>query len=121
MTMYYFPQLLLLHPKGRKQPLNPSSSPVWLWCVGSHHAQVPPVVVLADDVSDTAQGGTGVLVDGDLLVRAHGLALTCRAESKRCRVNTGRKLSPGGLSAPVGKTLAANTTTLSPQHPVSAK
>ena len=37
------------------------------------HAQVLLVVVLANDVPEAAQGGTGVLVDSDLLVRADKL------------------------------------------------
>merc|ERR1711915_906845 len=43
----------------------------------SSHAQVLPVLVLADDVPQAVEGGTRVLVDGDLLVRAGRLVLTC--------------------------------------------
>lgn len=34
----------------------------------AYHTQVSPVVILADDVTQAAQGGSGVLVDCDLLV-----------------------------------------------------
>lgn len=44
-----------------------------------HHAQVLPVLVLADNVPHTVEGGTGVLVDGDLLVRGGWFVLTCAA------------------------------------------
>merc|ERR1719218_39481 len=39
------------------------------------HAQVLPVLVLADDVPQAVERGTGVLVDGDLLIRAGRLVL----------------------------------------------
>lgn len=45
--------------------------------IKSHHAQVLPVLVLADDVPQAVEGGARVLVDGDLLVRAGRLVLTC--------------------------------------------
>lgn len=35
---------------------------------GAHHAQVLPVIVLANDVPQAVEGGAGVLVDGDLLI-----------------------------------------------------
>ena len=56
-------------------------------CRVAHHAEVSPVVVLADDVPDAAQRGAGVLVDGDLLVCADRLALTCSIGSKHCSIN----------------------------------
>lgn len=43
----------------------------------AHHAQVLPVLVLADDVPQAVEGGAGVLVDGDLLIRVGRLVLTC--------------------------------------------
>lgn len=43
----------------------------------AHHAQVLPVVVLADDVPQAAEGGARVLVDGNLLIRGGRFALTC--------------------------------------------
>ena len=53
---------------------------MWTWRkrqeVRAHHTQVLPVVVLANDVPDASQGGTRVLVDGDLLVRADRFTLT---------------------------------------------
>ena len=62
-------------------------------CGVAHHAKVSPVVVLADDVPDTAQGGAGVLVNGDLLVCADRLALTCSIGSKYSSVNIKRQSS----------------------------
>lgn len=41
---------------------------------------------------DTAQGGAGVLVDGDLLICAHRLALTCCTESVAVSTLTGDHL-----------------------------
>lgn len=43
----------------------------------AHHAQVLPVLVLANNVPQAVQGGTGVLVDGDLLVRGGRFVLAC--------------------------------------------
>lgn len=43
----------------------------------THHTQVLPVFVLADDVPQAAQGGAGVLVDGDLFVGGGRFVLTC--------------------------------------------
>lgn len=43
----------------------------------AHHAKVFPVAVLANDVPQAVESGTGVLVDGDLLVRAGRFVLTC--------------------------------------------
>lgn len=34
----------------------------------AYHAQVSPIVILADDVAQAAQRGSGVLVDCDLLI-----------------------------------------------------
>lgn len=47
--------------------------------LNTHHAQVLPVSVLANDVPQAAEGGTGVLVDSDLLVRGGRFVLTCTA------------------------------------------
>lgn len=65
----------------RQQICLPSWSPkwseiMWMW---AHHAQVLPVLVLADNVPHTVEGGTGVLVDGDLLIRGSRFVLTCAA------------------------------------------
>lgn len=49
----------------------------------AHHAQVLPVVALADDVPQAVEGGTGVLVDGDFLVRVGRLVLTCATQKDR--------------------------------------
>lgn len=43
----------------------------------AHHAQVLPVIVLANDVPQAVEGGAGVLVDGDLLIRVDRFVLTC--------------------------------------------
>lgn len=43
----------------------------------THHTQVLPVLVLAYDVPQATEGGTGVLVDGDLLIGGGRLVLTC--------------------------------------------
>lgn len=43
----------------------------------AHHAQVLPVIVLANDVPQAVEGGAGVLVDGDLLIRVGRFVLTC--------------------------------------------
>lgn len=56
----------------------------------AHHAQVLSVVVLADDVPQAVEGGAGVLVDGDLLVRVGRFVLACEAikdknVSKHCK------------------------------------
>lgn len=34
----------------------------------THHAQVPPVFIFADDVPHAGEGGTGVLVNCDFLI-----------------------------------------------------
>ena len=43
----------------------------------AHHAKVFPVAVLANDVPQAVESGTGVLVDGDLLIRAGRFVLAC--------------------------------------------
>lgn len=43
----------------------------------AHHAQVLPVVVLANDVPQAVEGGTGILVDRDLYVRVGRFVLAC--------------------------------------------
>lgn len=42
----------------------------------THHAQVPPVFIFADDVPHAGEGGTRVLVDCDLLIGGGRFALT---------------------------------------------
>ena len=82
----------------------------------AHHAQVSPVVVLADDVADAAQGGAGVLVDGDLLVGAHGLTLTC---SIRTTASTLRDDLQDGIPAQVFLEGTAHYVSKLPNEPVS--
>lgn len=48
----------------------------------THHAQVLPVVVLANNVPQAVEGGTGVLVDGDLYVRCGRLVLAYAKKEK---------------------------------------
>lgn len=43
----------------------------------AHHAQVLPVFVLANYVPQAVEGGAGILVDGDLLIRVDRFVLAC--------------------------------------------
>lgn len=45
--------------------------------LNTHHTQVLPVFVLAYDVPQAAEGGTGILVDSYLLVGGGRFVLTC--------------------------------------------
>lgn len=58
--------------KGTQGPVCRFSLRRW-----AHHAQVLPVLVLADDVPQAVERGAGVLVDGDLLVGGGRLVLAC--------------------------------------------
>lgn len=60
------------------------------WCFKvrhwAHHAQVLPVLALADDVPHAVERGASVLVDGDLLVGAGRFVLTCAKQFKELAV-----------------------------------
>ena len=53
----------------------------------AHHAQVLPVLALANDVPHAVEGGARVLVDGNLLVRACRFVLACGTRKQNGRFN----------------------------------
>jgi len=54
----------------------------------THHAQVLPVAVLANDVPQAVEGGTGVLVDGDLFIRGGWFVLACATRKQNKHFNS---------------------------------